>query len=109
MNNWLILLIAIISEVIATSALKASNGFTRLIPSLVVAVGYTTAFYCLSLTMKTIPVGIAYAVWSGLGLFLVTIIAWFCFGQKLDLPAILGMGLILAGVMVINMFSGTAH
>ena len=109
MNNWLILFIAIISEVIATTALKASDGFSKLIPSLIVVIGYSTAFYCLSLTMKTIPVGIAYAIWSGLGLVMLTTIAWIWFDQKLDLPAIIGVGLILSGVMVINLFSVSSH
>ncbi len=107
---WLILFIAIVAEVIGTSALKASAGFTRLWPSIVVVAGYATAFYCLSLTLKTIPVGMAYAIWSGAGIVLVSLIAWLVFKQSLDLPAIVGMGLIVAGVLVIQLFSQTqAH
>ena len=107
---WLILFIAIVAEVIGTSALKASAGFTRLWPSIVVVAGYATAFYCLSLTLKTIPVGVAYAIWSGAGIVLVSLIAWLVFKQSLDLPAIVGMGLIVAGVLVIQLFSQTqAH
>ena len=107
---WLILFIAIVAEVIGISALKASAGFTRLWPSIVVVAGYATAFYCLSLTLKTIPVGMAYAIWSGAGIVLVSLIAWLVFKQSLDLPAIVGMGLIVAGVLVIQLFSQTqAH
>ena len=107
---WLILFIAIVAEVIGTSALKASAGFTRLWPSIVVVAGYATAFYCLSLTLKTIPVGMAYAIWSSAGIVLVSLIAWLVFKQSLDLPAIVGMGLIVAGVLVIQLFSQTqAH
>ena len=107
MKTWLILLTAIISEVIATSALKASDGFTKLGPSILVVVGYALAFYFLSLTLKVMSVGIAYAIWAGLGIVLTAIIGWWLFGQKLDLPAVLGMILILLGVLVINLFSNT--
>jgi small multidrug resistance pump len=103
--SYLYLTIAIVAEVIATSALKASEGFTNLIPSLIVTVGYGVAFYFLSLVLKTIPVGIAYAIWSGLGIVLISIIGLVLFQQKLDLAAIIGMGLIIAGVVVINVFS----
>lgn len=108
MNTWWILAIAIIAEVIATSALKVSEGFTRLIPSLVVVVGYAIAFYGLALTLKTIPVGVAYAIWSGMGIVLVTLIGWFLFDQKLDPAAIIGMVLIIAGVVVMNVFSASS-
>lgn len=108
MNTWWILAIAIIAEVIATSALKVSEGFTRLIPSLVVVVGYSIAFYGLALTLKTIPVGVAYAIWSGMGIVLVTLIGWFVFDQKLDPAAIIGMVLIVAGVVVMNVFSASS-
>jgi multidrug transporter EmrE-like cation transporter len=108
MNTWWILAIAIIAEVIATSALKVSEGFTRLIPSLVVLVGYSIAFYGLALTLKTIPVGVAYAIWSGMGIVLVTLIGWFLFDQKLDPAAIIGMVLIIAGVVVMNVFSASS-
>ncbi|WP_153447075.1 DMT family transporter [Vibrio algicola] len=105
MKHWLFLGIAIVSEVIATSAMKSAEGFTKLIPSTVVVIGYVIAFYCLSLTLKTLPVGIAYAIWAGLGIVLVAVVSWLLHGQKLDLAAVLGMGLIIAGVVVINLFS----
>jgi small multidrug resistance pump len=105
MKSWLFLAIAIVSEVIATSALKASEGFTRLAPSAVVVAGYGVAFYFLALTLRTIPIGIAYAVWSGVGIVLITAVAWWLFGQRLDGPAILGMSLIVTGVIVIHVFS----
>jgi len=108
MNAWLVLGTAIVAEVIGTSALKASEGFTRLVPSAVVVVGYSVAFYCLSLVLKTLPVGIAYAVWSGLGIVLITLVAFVMYGQKIDLPGLIGMGLIVAGVVVLNVFSKTA-
>lgn len=109
-KNWLFLLAAIVAEVIATSALKASEGFTKAGPSAIVVVGYGAAFYCLSLTLRTIPVGVAYAVWSGLGIVLITVFAWIYFGQKLDTPALLGIALILAGVIIMNVFSkASAH
>ena len=109
MKNWLFLAIAIVSETIATSALKSSEGFSRLLPSILVVVGYAVAFYFLSLTLRTIPVGIAYAVWSGVGIVLIALVGWLVFGQKLDTPALLGMGLIVAGVVVMNVFSKTAQ
>jgi small multidrug resistance pump len=107
--NWFFLSIAILSEVIATSTLKAANGFTRFWPSLVVVLGYASAFYFLSLTLRTIPVGVAYAVWSGVGIVLVAIIGWLAYGQKLDWPAAIGMTLIIAGVVVLNLFSKAAR
>ena len=110
MKNWLFLAIAIISETIATSALKASDGFTRLWPSVAVVAGYGIAFYFLSLTLRTIPVGVAYAVWSGVGIMLISLVGWIVYGQKLDAAAIAGMGLIVAGVVVMNVFSkASAH
>ncbi|RDL45122.1 QacE family quaternary ammonium compound efflux SMR transporter [Marinomonas piezotolerans] len=107
MKTWIILFVAILSEVIATSALKASDGFTKLGPSVLVVIGYALAFYFLSLALKVMPVGIAYAIWAGLGIVLTAIIGWIMFGQKLDLAAFLGIALILLGVLVINVFSGT--
>jgi len=103
--NWVFLSIAIVSEVIATSALKATLGFTRWLPSLAVVLGYASAFYFLSLTLRTIPVGVTYAVWSGSGIVLVALISWRVYGQKLDGPAMIGMGLIIAGIVVLNLFS----
>lgn len=107
MNAWLTLAVAIVAEVVGTSALKASHGFTRLWPSVVVVLGYGVSFYCLSLVLKTIPVGITYAVWSGLGIVLITAVAWWLYGQTIDAMGLLGMGLILAGVVVLNVFSKT--
>ena len=110
MQHWLILGVAIVSEVIATSALKAADGFTRLLPSAIVIVGYGIAFYCLSLVLRTLPVGIVYAIWSGAGVALIALVGWLIYGQALDLPAIVGIGLIVAGVVVLNVFSKTvAH
>ncbi|WP_114771081.1 DMT family transporter [Microvirga subterranea] len=108
MMNYAYLLAAILCEVIATSALKAAEGFTRLGPSLVVVIGYGLAFYCLSLTLRTIPVGIAYALWSGIGIVLIALAGWILYRQPLDMPAVIGMALIVAGVLVINLFSRTA-
>ena len=105
MMYWLILAVAIVAEVIATSALKLSEGFTRLWPSLLVVVGYGTAIYLLSLTLKVIPVGIVYAIWSGVGIVLIAIAATLFLGQRLDAPAMLGMALIVSGVVVIHLFS----
>lgn len=110
MNAWIVLLIAIAGEVIATTSLKLSEGFTKLVPSVVVVVGYAIAFYCLSLTLKSIPLSIAYAVWSGLGIVTVSVLGWFLFGQKLDIWAVVGMLLIISGVVVLNVLSKTtAH
>lgn len=105
MQQWLFLAVAIVSEVIATSALKASDSFSRLWPSLLVVVGYVISFYFLSLTFRTIPVGVAYAIWSGVGVTLIALIAWLFLGQAMDLPALIGIGLIVAGVVVLNLFS----
>jgi small multidrug resistance pump len=108
LNAYLYLSVAIAAEVIATSALRAAEGFTVLWPSLIAVVGYVVAFYFLSLTLKTMPVGVAYAIWSGVGIVVVSIVALVLYKQVLDLPALLGMGLIMAGVVVINLFSKTA-
>ena len=108
MNAWLLLALAIVAEVIGTSALKASEGFTRLAPSGLVLLGYAVSFYCLSLVLRSIPVGVAYAIWSGLGIVLITLVAWVAYGQTVDLAGVLGMALILAGVLVLNLFSKTA-
>jgi small multidrug resistance pump len=105
---YLLLLGAILTEVVATNALKAADGFTRLVPSTVTVVGYAISFYLLSLALKTIPVGVAYAIWSGIGIVLVTVVAWILFGQKLDAAALAGIALILAGVVVIRVFSSAA-
>lgn len=99
------LAIAIVAEVIGTSALRAADGFTLLCPSLLVVAGYGIAFYCLSITLRTMPVGIIYAVWSGAGIVLITLVAMLLYRQVPDLPAVIGLGLIIAGVVVLNLFS----
>lgn len=110
MNSWIILFFAVIFEVVGTSALKYSEGFSKLLPSLVVVVSFAIAFYLLSLTLRTIPVGIVYAVWSGLGIIFISLIGWVIFGQKLDMAAIGGILLIGAGIVVMNVFSDSgAH
>jgi small multidrug resistance pump len=103
--NWVYLAIAILGEAVGTSALKAAKGFTVLVPSAIVVVGYIVTFYFLSLALKTIPYGIAYAIWCGFGIILVTGSGYFIYHQKLDLPAIVGIALIMAGVFVVNFFS----
>ena len=108
MKTYLLLLLAIVAEVLATSALKASENFTRLIPSLVVVAGYGIAFSCLSMTLKTLPLGVAYAIWSGIGTALVAVVGWLVYKQQLDLPAIAGIALIIAGTVVLNLFSKVA-
>ncbi|WP_414474670.1 SMR family transporter [Microvirga sp. M2] len=108
MQKFVFLAAAIVAEVIATTALRASQGFTRFVPSAIVVVGYGVAFYFLSLTLKVMPIGIAYAIWSGLGIVLISAMAWALYGQKLDLPAVIGMALIVAGVVVINLLSKSA-
>ena len=105
--QWIFLTVAIVSEVIGTSALKASEGFLHLWPSAIVVIGYASAFYFLSLTLKTIPIGVAYAIWSGAGVTLIALIAWVFYGQAIDLPAIIGMLLIVVGVVVLYLFSNT--
>ena len=103
--QWIYLAIVIVSEVIATSALKSAEGFTRLVPSMLVVVGYASAFYFLSLTLRTIPLGVAYALWSGVGVVLVALVGWVVYHQSLDAAAFIGIALIIAGVVVLNLFS----
>ncbi|MEZ3500351.1 multidrug efflux SMR transporter [Pantoea sp. KPR_PJ] len=105
--SYVYLFIAIVAEVIATSSLKASESFTRLWPSVVTVAGYIIAFYFLTLVLRTMPTGIAYAIWSGVGIVLISAVGWIVFKQKLDLPAMLGLALIIAGVLVVNLFSKT--
>ena len=110
MKNWVFLLIAIVSETVATSVLKSSEGFSRLWPSVLVVAGYSAAFYFLSLTLRAIPVGVAYAIWSGVGVVLIAIAGWLIHGQRLDAPALIGMAMIVSGVIVMNVFSSaSAH
>lgn len=110
MPGYLFLAIAIAAEVIATTSMKAIDGFNKPLPLLLVIGGYAIAFWMLILVVRTIPVGIAYAIWAGLGIVLVSVAAMFIYQQKLDLPAILGMGLIVSGVVVIQLFSqSTGH
>lgn len=108
MNAYLLLLGAIICEVIATSSLKLSNGFTNLVFSIITIIGYSASFYILSLALKTIPVGIAYAIWSGIGIIIISLIAWIFLNQSLDLAALIGMGFIIFGVVIINLFSNVS-
>ena len=107
MKTYLVLFLAIVFETIATSFLKQSEQFTKLVPSLLTVLGYALAFYCLSFVLKNIPVGIAYAIWSGVGIILIALIGFIVFKQHLDLPAIIGLALIIAGVVVINVFSNS--
>ena len=105
MNTYLLLLLAIAAEVVATSALKACDNFTRLLPSVLVVAGYGVAFTCLSMTVRTLPLGIAYAIWSGVGTALVAVVGWWIYKQQLDLPAVVGISLIISGTIVLNLFS----
>lgn len=105
---WILLAAAIFFETIGTTALKASDGFTRWGPSAIVVLAYGVSFWLLALVLRTMPVGVAYAVWSGLGICFIAAIGWLMFGQRLDLPALAGMGLIVAGILVINLFSSAA-
>ena len=106
MPNWIWLTVAILSEVIATSFLKSAAGFTKPWPSLIVVIGYAAAFYFLSFALRSIPIGIAYAIWSGAGVVLVTAVAWIVYGQKLDMIALAAIGLIVLGVVVLNLRTG---
>jgi small multidrug resistance pump len=107
MNPWLAISIAIAAEVLATSALKASQELTKLWPSLCVVLGYGISFYFMTLSLRTIPVGVMYAIWSGVGIVAISFIGWIVYKQYLDLPAIIGIALIVLGVVVINLFSKT--
>lgn len=109
MSHWIYLSIAIVAEVVGTSFLKSSDGFSKMLPSVIVAISYAIAFYFLSISLKSISVGVAYAVWSGVGVALISLAGLFFFGQKLDLGAILGIILIVSGVVVINLFSSSTE
>ncbi len=106
--TYLILFLAVAAETIGTSALQASQQFTRPLPSVVVVVSYGLSFWLLSLTLKVMPVGVVYALWAGLGIVLIALIGFAVFGQRLDWPAVLGMALILGGILIIHLFSNTA-
>ena len=108
MNKWIYLTLAIFSEVMATASLKSTEGFTKLWPSVLVLVGYSAAFYFLSLTLDTIPIGVAYAIWSGVGVAAITLVSIFLFDQKIDIAGFIGIGLIVAGVIVLRLFSESA-
>ena len=108
MRTWLFLGLAIASEVTATASLKATEGFTKLMPSLVVLAGYSAAFYFLSLTLEDIPIGVAYAVWSGVGVAAIALISVVYMDQKIDLAGVVGMSLIVIGVIVLRLFSESA-
>jgi small multidrug resistance pump len=107
--TYLYLFLAIVAEVIATSSLKAAEGFTKVVPSLIVIIGYIAAFYLLSLVLRGMTIGIAYAIWSGVGIILLAIVGAITFREIPDLPAVIGMGLIIAGVIVIHVFSKTVQ
>ena len=106
-KSYIFLILAILTETIGTTALKASDGFTKLWPSVIVVVGYGASFYLLALALKTIPVGIAYALWSGLGIVFIAIIGYFAFRQALDFAAIVGLGFIVGGIVIMQVFSNT--
>ena len=108
MNKWIYLILAIFSEVMATASLKSTEGFTKLWPSVLVLVGYSAAFYFLSLTLDTIPIGVAYAIWSGVGVAAITLVSIFFLDQKIDTAGFIGIGLIVAGVIVLRLFSESA-
>jgi small multidrug resistance pump len=108
-HSYLFLALAIVVEVIGTTALKATDNFTRLWPSLLTVACYAASFYLLTFSLRVLPTGIAYAIWSGVGIVLISIVSWLVYGQKLDMPALLGLGLIIAGVLVINLFSQSVN
>lgn len=107
--SYMVLGLAILAEVLGTSARKASDGFTRMAPSLVTVAAYVVSFYLLSLTLRPLPIGIAYAIWSGVGIVLISVVGLLLYGQRLDLPALIGLALIVAGVLVVNLFSRSVH
>ena len=108
MNKWIYLILAIFSEVLATASLKSTEGFTKLWPSVLVLVGYSAAFYFLSMTLDSIPIGVAYAIWSGVGVAAITLLSIFFLDQKIDTAGFIGIGLIVAGVIVLRLFSESA-
>lgn len=109
MNHWILLAISIVAEIFGTTMLKQSDGFTKLAPTLAALCAFALAFYLVSLVFRVLPVGIVYAIWSGVGIVATALIGWLIFGQKPDLPAILGIAMIIGGVVVINLFSKSGH
>lgn len=107
MPPMMALSIAIVCEVIATSYIPKTEQFTKVMPSTVVLIGYGIAFFLLSITVQTMPVGVVYAIWSGAGIVLVATVGYFVYGQRLDLPALVGIGFIIAGVLIVNLLSKT--
>lgn len=103
--NYVFLFVAIVAEVVGTTALARSDGFTRLTPSLITVVSYAVAFYCLSIPIRVMPTGVVYAIWSGMGIVLISFVAWFWYRQTLDFAALLGLGFIVTGVIIVNVFS----
>lgn len=106
--HYIYLLLAVVAETVGTAALQASQQFTRFWPAVIVVIGYAISFYLMGLTLKYMQVGIVYAIWSGLGIVLISIIGFFAFGQKQDIPALLGMAMIVGGILVIHLFSKTS-
>ncbi|OOF59547.1 DMT family transporter [Rodentibacter myodis] len=109
MNPWILLAISICLEIVATNLLKVSDGFTKFAPTAGALTLYAITFYLLAIIFRTLPVGLVYAIWSGVGIVLTAVVAYFAFGQKIDTAGLIGIGLIIAGVLVINLFSSTAH
>lgn len=109
MNPWILLAISICLEIVATNLLKVSDGFTKLLPTVGSLALYAISFYFVSLVFRTLSVGLVYAIWSGVGIVLTAIVAYFAFGQKIDTAGLIGMALIISGVLVINLFSQTGH
>ncbi|MDU8923760.1 SMR family transporter [Pasteurellaceae bacterium LIM206] len=110
MSPWILLGCAIVVEVIGTNSIKASEGFTKPLPTAIALIAFVIALYLISVITRTLPIGIVYAIWSGVGIVLTSVIAFFLFGQKPDLPAVIGMAMIIGGVLVINLFSkGAGH
>jgi small multidrug resistance pump len=107
--TYLYLAIAIAAEIVATSFLKLSDSFTRPLPTAVTVVGYAIAFYFLSLTLRVLPTGIAYAIWSGVGVVVISLIGWLVMGQALNLPTVIGLALIVIGVVIVNLYTPVAH
>ena len=109
MNHWILLAISIACEIFATTMLKQSEGFNKLLPTFIAIVAYTIAFYLVARVFQVLPMGIVYAIWPGVGIVATALIGWFAFGQKPDLAATLGITMIVGGIIIINLFSKTGH